>query len=105
MIRLIRYTFTLSSLLTLLACQKQDQNNTNINFDNKSYITEFELIQDNPKNDTSIEIISSKALIDPSNNDIELLDSSLLISNNKIPAVQIISGISQLNKLKCQSLG
>ncbi len=96
MIRLIRYTVTFSSILTLLACQNNYNNNVK-DVDNKSYITEFELIQDNPKNDIRVEIKSSKAIIDPTNNDIEILDSSILILNNNVHDVKIRSGRSNFN--------
>ena len=99
MIRLLRDTVTYASILTLLACQNNDNNNV-IDVDNKSYITEFELIQDNPKNDSRVEIKSSKAIIDPSNNDIEILDSSILILNNNVQDIQIKSGRSNLNNFK-----
>ncbi len=98
MIKLIRYTVTFSSILTLLACQ--NQNNNVLEIDNKSYITEFELIQENPKNGTRVEIKSSKAKIDPRNNDIEILDSSIMISNNNVQDVHIKSGTSILNSFK-----
>ena len=98
MIKLIRYTVTISSILVLLACQNQNNNVKEI--DKKSYITEFELIQDNPKNGSRIEIKSSKAIIDPRNNDIEILDSSIMISNNNVQYVHIKSGTSILNNFK-----
>ena len=98
MIRIIRYSVILSSVLTLLACQ--DPNNNVRDVDDKSYITEFELIQDNPKNNSRVEIKSSKAIIDQSSNDIEIFDSSILILNNNVKDVQIISGRSNLNNFK-----
>ncbi len=92
------YILTLFSILPLLACQKS--NNEVREIDNKSYITEFELIQENPKNDTLIKISSPKAIIDPKNNDIEIFDSSILILNKKSQDVQINSGNSKLNNFK-----
>ena len=48
--------------------------------DNKSYIKDFELLQENPNNQTNVRITSPKAIIDPTNNNIEIFDSLIEIT-------------------------
>ena len=38
---------------------------------------DFELLQENPNNQTSVKITSPKAIIDPSNNNLEILESTI----------------------------
>ena len=47
------------SIYPLLACSKSQ--NKSLEVDNKSYINNFELLQENSKNDTRIKISSPKA--------------------------------------------
>ena len=56
------YFLLLISILPLLGCQKPNKSTTQI--DNKSYINDFELLQKNADNQTSIKITSPKAIID-----------------------------------------
>ena len=90
--------FTIFSVLPLFACQKS-QVNTKI-LDNKSYINDFELIQENTNNNTRVKITSPHANLDPSNNNIEITDSSIDILNTKGNDINIISGKSSLNNYK-----
>ena len=84
-------------ILPLLGCQKSNKYTNKI--DNKSYINSFELIQENPTNQTSIKIISPKAIIDPKNNDIEIIESSIEIFNKNGQDFTVKSGNSTLNNL------
>ena len=90
--------FTIFSVLPLFACQKS-QVITNT-LDNKSYINDFELIQENTNNNTRVKITSPHANLDPSNNNIEITDSSIEIFNTKGNDIKIKSGISNLNNYK-----
>ena len=79
----------------LFGCQRV-QNNTQ-DIDTNSYINEFELLQENPKNDYSILISSPKAIINPLNNDIQIFDSSIEIINENGQDIIVKSGNSNLN--------
>ena len=96
--KILIYLFTIFTLLPLFACQKK-QVKTN-EADNKSYINDFELLQENTKNNTRIKITSPQAIIDPTNNDIEITDSSIEILNNKGQDIKIRSGKSSLNNFQ-----
>ena len=96
--KLLLNFISLLSILPLTACQLSP--NANIDFDNKSYINNFELIQENSTNDTRIKINSPKAIIDPTINNIEILDSSIEIINGLGDDVRIKSGYSNLNNSK-----
>ena len=78
-------------------CQRSNKSTPKI--DNKSYITNFVLLQDNPSNQTSIKITSPKAIINPTNNDIEIFESSIELLNKNGQDFNIISGNSTLNNL------
>ncbi len=93
--RYLLYLLTLFSILPLYSCQTSKQQTNEL--DNKSYINDFELIQQNTSNDTRINIISPKAILDPNNNDIEIFDSSILIMNKNDKQIEIKSGKSTLN--------
>tara|TARA_Y100001968_G_scaffold211774_1_gene194905 strand:- start:208 stop:867 length:660 start_codon:yes stop_codon:yes gene_type:complete len=95
MIKFLLYCISLSSLLPLLACQKIK--NETLEIDNKSYINDFELIQKNPMNQTKVNITSPKAIIDPTNNDIEIFKNSIKIFNNNGPDILVKSSNSTLN--------
>ncbi len=87
-------------IITILAqfgCQKSNKSITQI--DNKSYINNFELLQENPNNQTKIKIISPKAIIDSTNNDIEIFDSSIELFNNNGQDFRVKSGNATLNNL------
>ncbi|WP_269624816.1 LPS export ABC transporter periplasmic protein LptC [Prochlorococcus marinus] len=83
--------------LTLFGCQKSNKSSTQI--DNKSYINDFELLQENPNNETSVRITSPKAIIDPTNNDIDIFESSIELLNKKGQDFKVKSGNSTLNNL------
>ena len=74
-------------------------NNYTTQIDNKSYINDFELLQENPNNQTSLKIISPKAIIDPKTNNIEMLESSIDIFNKNGQDFNVKSGKSTLNNL------
>ena len=84
-------------LLPLFGCQKSRKSTSQL--DNKSYINDFELIQENPNNKTSIKITSPKAIIEPTNNDIEIIESSIEILNKNAQDLKVESGNSTLNNL------
>ena len=92
------YLFTIFAILPLFACQK-NQVKTN-NLDYKSYIKDFELLQENSKNNTRIKITSPQAILDPSNNDIEITKSNIEIINSNGQDIKISSGKSSLNNYK-----
>tara|TARA_B100001250_G_C19658536_1_gene725977 strand:+ start:255 stop:914 length:660 start_codon:yes stop_codon:yes gene_type:complete len=89
------FFFILFPIFCLLSCSKS--NNNKLEVDNKSYISKFELVQLNSNNDMVIKITSPKAIIDPSNNDIEVFDSSIEIKNKIGQTVKINSGNSTFN--------
>ena len=88
--------FSLLFIFPILGCKKNYQESTIDTYD-KSYINNFELVQDNSKSKISFKILSPKAIIDSINNDIEIYESSILIKNNNGQNVQINSGKSTLN--------
>ena len=63
------------TIYPLLGCQKSSK--PPVQLDNNSYITNFELLQKNTSNDTSIKITSPKATLDQTNNIIEIVESSM----------------------------
>ena len=81
----------------LFGCQKS--NKSTIQIDNKSYLNDFELLQENPNNKTIIKITSPKAIIDPTNNDIEIFESSIEVLNKNGQDFIVKSGNSSLNNL------
>ena len=91
------YFLLIFSTLPLFGCQKSNKSSTRV--DNKSYITDFELLQENPNNETSVRITSPKAIIDPTNNDIDIFDSSIELLNNNDQDIKVKSGNSTLNNL------
>ena len=90
--------FFIISVIPILSCKKTI-NNT-LETDNNSYINDFELLQSNSINDTLIKITSPKAIIEPLNNDIQILDSLIEINNKIGKDIQIKSGNSDLNNSK-----
>jgi len=91
------YFLLILTILPLSGCQKSNKYTSKI--DNKSYINDFELLQVNPNNQTSVKITSPKAIIDPRNNDIEIFDSSIEIINQNGQDFKVKSGNSILNNL------
>ena len=91
----LKYFITSISILLLLACERKDKNS--FVPDDKSYITDFELIQRNIRNDSSIQINSPKAIINQSTNEFEIFDSSIKLSNKTGKNLLINSGRSTLN--------
>ena len=94
---LSNYLLLIITILPLLGCQKLNKSATQI--DINSYITDFELLQENPNNLTSIKITSPKAIIDPTNNDIEIFESSIELLNKNGQDFKVKSGNSTLNNL------
>ncbi len=92
------YFLAFLSIFPLSSCKKSQQQT--IEVDNKSYINDFELVQENSMNDTQIKIRSPKAIIDPLNNDIEIFDSSIQIINKDGNDVLVKSGKSIINNSK-----
>jgi len=91
------YFLLIITILPLFGCQKS--NKSSIKIDNKSYINDFELLQENPNNQTRIKITSPKAIIDPTNSDIEIFESSIEILNENGQDFNVKSGNSTLNNL------
>ncbi|MBW3041972.1 LPS export ABC transporter periplasmic protein LptC [Prochlorococcus marinus] len=89
------YIFIFISILTLLGCQKSKYKIQEI--DQKSYISDFELLQENPTNKNSIRITSPKAIIDPIKNDIEIFTSKIELLNKSNIELLVKSGNSTLN--------
>tara|TARA_Y100001968_G_scaffold13511_1_gene11017 strand:+ start:315 stop:944 length:630 start_codon:yes stop_codon:yes gene_type:complete len=84
-------------MLPLLGCVKSNRSANQI--DKKSYINDFELLQENPISDISVRITSPKAIIESANNDIEIFDSSIQILNQNGQDFQVSSANSSLNNL------
>ena len=91
------YFLLIISIFPLFGCQRSNSSATQI--DNKSYINDFELVQENPYNQTSIRITAPKATIDPKNNDIEIFQSSIELLNSNGKDFNVKSGNSKLNNL------
>ena len=91
------YLLFILTIFPLLGCQKSNKSTAQMN--NKSYINDFELLQENPNIDTSIKITSPKAIIDPTINDIEIYESSIEIMNENGIDFQVESGNATLNNL------
>ena len=91
------YLLFILTIFPLLGCQKS--NNSTAQVDNKSYINDFELLQENPNKETSVKITSPKAIIDPTINDIEIYESSIEIMNENGIDFQVESGNATLNNL------
>ena len=91
-------TISVFFILPLYACQKSSIKKTDI--DNKTFINNFELIQENAKNDTRIKIKSPKAIINPKNNNIEIFNSSIKIINSDGQDFNIKSNNSTFNNYK-----
>ena len=93
----ILYLILVFSVFPLMSCQRS--NNNNVEVDNNSYISDFELVQKNQDNDSIIKIISPKAIIDNFNNGIKIFDSSIEISNKNLKDIIIKSGNANLNNI------
>ena len=91
------YLLLIISIFPLFGCQKSNKSTAKI--DNKSYINDFELLQENPNNQTSVKITSPRAIIDPRNSDIEIYDSSIVILNKNGIDFKVKSGNSTLDNL------
>ena len=91
------YFLLIITTLPLFGCQKSNKSSTEI--DNKSYIKDFELLQENPNNQTSLRITSPKAIIDPTNNDIDIFESSIELLNKNGQDFKVKSGNSTFNNL------
>ena len=94
----IRFYFLLIlTILPSLGCQKSTKVPSQL--DTKSYITNFELLQKNISNDTRVRITSPKAILDQENNDIEIVETSIEITNKRGQDFQVKSGYSTLYNL------
>tara|TARA_B100000945_G_C20269034_1_gene542998 strand:- start:37 stop:696 length:660 start_codon:yes stop_codon:yes gene_type:complete len=91
------YFLIIITTLPLFGCQKSIKSTTKI--DNKSYINNFELLQENPNNQTSIKITSPRAIINPTNNDIEIFESYIKLLNKKGQDFNVKSGNSTYKNL------
>ena len=89
------YYLLIITSLPLFGCQKLNKSSTQI--DNKSYIKDFELLQENPNSNTSVRVTSPKAIIDTSNNDIDIFNSSIELLNKNGQDFIVKSGNSTLN--------
>ena len=88
------YIFLLFVLFPISACNNKQKKSL---VDNKGYISDFELIKENPWNKNRIRITSPKAIIDPIKSDINIFDSSIKILNENGQNIQVKSGESTLN--------
>tara|TARA_Y100001968_G_C19214578_1_gene646511 strand:+ start:192 stop:851 length:660 start_codon:yes stop_codon:yes gene_type:complete len=91
------YFLLIITILPLFGCQKSNQSTPQI--DNNSYINDFELLQENPNNQTSIKLTSPYAIFETTNNNIEIFDSSIEILNKNGQDFKVKSGNSTLNSL------
>ena len=91
------YLLLIITILPIFGCQKSNKSPTQI--DNKSYINDFELLQENPNNQTSIKITSPNAIIDTTNNNIEIFKNSIDILNKNGQNFKVRSGNLTLNNL------
>ena len=91
------YFLLIITTLPLFGCQKSNKSSTQI--DNKSYIKDFQLLQENPNNQTNVRITSPKAIINSINNDIDIFDSSIELLNKNGQDFKVKSGNSTLNNL------
>ena len=91
------YFLLISFILPLFGCQQTKETSTEIN--NNSYINNFELLHEIPKNQISVKITSPKAIIYPKNNDIEIFQSSIDIYKKNSQDFNVRSGYSTLNNL------
>jgi len=91
------YFLLIITILPLFGCQKSNKSSAEI--DNKTYINNFELVQENPNNQIRIKIISPKAIIDPRSNDIQIFESSIELLNKNGQDFKVKSGNSSLNNL------
>ena len=92
------YIIIFFTFLPLLGCQRVNED-TNI-VDRSSYISDFELIQENPRTDNKIIIKSPMAVIKPLTNDLEILDSKIFINSETGNNIKVISGKATLNNSK-----
>ena len=95
MSKIIFYFLLTFHIFPLLGCSKL-QNET-VEIDNKSYINDFELSQNNIMNETVVKITSPKAIINPDTNDIEIFDNLIKIVSNDGKDVLVKSRNSLLN--------
>ena len=96
--KLFLYIFLILSLFPHYACK--NNKSLIIQPDYKTYINNFELLQENSKNDTRVRIRSPKAIIEPTNNDIQIFDSSIEIIKKNVRNLKVSSENSTLNNFK-----
>ena len=88
----------LFSILFFPLSSCQNSSNLRSEIDNKGYLTEFNLIQENPINNSTIIINSPKAIIDQKNNDLKIFDSSIEFNDTSNSNIFIKSGESSINQ-------
>ncbi len=92
------FIFTLFFTLPILSCRQNLDQSSDVEY--QSYISNFQLVQENSRNNTTIKITSPKAMLNPSNNNIEIFDSSIKILNSNNNSLEIQSGNSRLDNYK-----
>tara|TARA_Y100001968_G_scaffold250803_1_gene235905 strand:+ start:534 stop:1193 length:660 start_codon:yes stop_codon:yes gene_type:complete len=90
-IKLILFLF----VYPLAGCKNIES--TSMGIDNNSYISDFELFQENPNNDTSIRITSPNAIIYSPTNNIKIFNSKIDVLNKYGQDIEVKSGNSMLN--------
>ena len=93
-VKLNLFLINIFTFLALLGCQRVNEK-TNI-VDRGSYISDFELIQENPSTDNKIIIKSPMAVINSTTNDIEIMDSSIILNSETGNNIKVISGKTSL---------
>ena len=91
------YYLLIIVILPIFGCKNINKPPTQIY--NKSFLVDFELLQENPYNQNSLKITSPKAIIDPTNNNINIFDSSIVLLNKNGQDFKVNSGNSTLNNL------
>ena len=88
------YIIFLFLVIPIYGCKKIEDLNK---LDANSYINNFELLQENPNNESKIKISSPEAIIDSMYNDIQIFDGTIYVINKNGQDFQVKSGNSTLN--------
>ena len=91
------YFLLIISIIPLSGCKKLTKSSSDIF--NKSFIIDFQLIQENPNTKTSIKITSPKAIIDTTNNNLEIFEGTIELMTMDSQDFKITSGNATLNNL------
>ena len=89
--------FTLSIFISLSLISCKSNTNLSNNNDNNTHITDFELIHENPANNTKIRINSPKARLDSSTQNIQIFKNEIEIINQPDKIIKIQSGNATIN--------